>query len=87
MAGALYRYNNSGDYVAAVQDYAHRMRADPRAYAGYYDWQVIYARVDGAFLLPIGCPGRRPSGFSIDSKRQPSPGTRRSQLSAQRLVS
>lgn len=60
MAGALYRYNNSDDYVAAVQDYAQRMRADPRAYAGYYDWQVIYARVDGAFLLPVGYPRAAP---------------------------
>jgi membrane-bound lytic murein transglycosylase B len=60
MAGALYRYNNSDDYVAAVQDYAQRMRVDPRAYAGYYNWQVIYARADGAFLLPVGYPRIRP---------------------------
>jgi hypothetical protein len=57
---ALYRYNNSTDYVSAVQDYARRMRSDPRAYAGYYNWQVIYARVDGAFLLPVGYPRARP---------------------------
>jgi len=60
IAGALYHYNNSADYVAAVQDYAQRMRADPRAYDGYYDWQVIYARPDGAFVLPIGYPRVRP---------------------------
>jgi membrane-bound lytic murein transglycosylase B len=60
IAGALYHYNNSDDYVTAVQDYAQRMRADPRAYAGYYNWQVIYARVDGAFLLPVGYPRVRP---------------------------
>jgi hypothetical protein len=60
MAGALYRYNNSPDYVAAVKDYADRMRVDPRAYVGYYNWQVLYARVDGLFLLPVGYPRVRP---------------------------
>ncbi len=60
IASALYRYNNSTYYVAAVQDYARRMRSDPRAYAGYYNWQVIYAQADGAFLLPVGYPRARP---------------------------
>lgn len=60
MTTALYRYNNSAEYVAAVQDYARRMRADPRAYAGYYNWQVIYARDDGYFMLPVGYPRVRP---------------------------
>jgi membrane-bound lytic murein transglycosylase B len=60
MAGALYHYNNSPDYVAAVQDYAGRMRADPRAYEGYYTWQVLYARVGGLFILPVGYPRVRP---------------------------
>lgn len=56
MAAALYHYNNSTDYVAAVQDYARRMRADPRAYDGYYNWQVLYAKVGGLFILPVGYP-------------------------------
>jgi hypothetical protein len=60
MAGALYHYNNSPDYVAAVQDYAARMRADARAYDGYYNWQVLYARVGGVFILPVGYPHARP---------------------------
>jgi membrane-bound lytic murein transglycosylase B len=60
MANALYRYNNSTDYVAAVQDYANRMRADSRAYGGYYNWQVIYAKVGGEFILPVGYPRARP---------------------------
>jgi Transglycosylase SLT domain len=60
MASALYRYNNSADYVAAVQEYAGRMRADPRAYYGYYNWQVIYAREGSAFVLPAGYPKVRP---------------------------
>jgi membrane-bound lytic murein transglycosylase B len=60
MAAALYHYNNSTDYVAAVQDYAARMRADPRAYDGYYNWEVLYARVGGVFVLPVGYPRVRP---------------------------
>lgn len=60
MATALYHYNNSTDYVTAVVDYAGRMRADPRAYDGYYNWQVLYARVGRLFILPVGYPRVRP---------------------------
>ena len=60
MASALYHYNHSTDYVAAVQDYAGRMRKDPRAYDGYYNWQVLYALGRGAFILPVGYPQVRP---------------------------
>jgi soluble lytic murein transglycosylase-like protein len=35
-AQALYRYNPSGLYVAAVRRYAHRMRADPLAFYAFY---------------------------------------------------
>jgi hypothetical protein len=60
MAGALYRYNPSDDYVSAVEDYAARMRADARAYYGYYYWQVIYANLGGDVVLPVGYPETRP---------------------------
>jgi hypothetical protein len=60
MATALYHYNHSTDYVAAVQDYAGRMRKDPRAYDGYYNWQVLYARRRGVFILPVGYPQVQP---------------------------
>lgn len=56
IAGALYHYNPSQDYVAAVEDYAARIRADVRAYYGYYYWQVIFADVHGTFILPVGFP-------------------------------
>ena len=42
MAGALFAYNNSNRYVRAVTAYAEQMRADERAYLGYYHWQVYY---------------------------------------------
>jgi hypothetical protein len=60
MADALYHYNNSRAYVNAVREYAGRMRADPRAYDGYYYWQVVYARAGGAVVLPVGYPRARP---------------------------
>jgi len=38
---ALYAYNPSRYYVAAVLLYAKRMRADPRTFLEYYAWQVF----------------------------------------------
>lgn len=60
MDRAVYRYNLSNDYVRAVRSYAEHMRADPRAYRGYYHWQVLYRHVDGTLLLPHGYPRVRP---------------------------
>jgi len=42
MANALYHYNPSDRYVRAVTAYAEQMKADERAYLGYYYWQVYY---------------------------------------------
>jgi membrane-bound lytic murein transglycosylase B len=50
MARALYAYNPSRRYVRAVTAYAEQMRADRRAFLGYYQWQVYY----GDILLPEG---------------------------------
>jgi membrane-bound lytic murein transglycosylase B len=52
MARALYAYNPSRRYVRAVTAYAEQMRADRRAFLGYYQWQVYY----GDILLPEGYP-------------------------------
>jgi hypothetical protein len=60
MAAALYHYNNSLDYVHAVEDYAARMSSDPRAYYGYYYWQVLYVRAGALLILPVGYPRVRP---------------------------
>jgi Transglycosylase SLT domain len=54
MAGALYAYNPSRRYVRAVSAYASQLRADQRAFLGYYHWQVFY----GDTLLPEGYPDR-----------------------------
>jgi membrane-bound lytic murein transglycosylase B len=65
MANALYHYNNSFDYVHAVQDYAARMTADARAYYGYYYWQVLYSRAGGTVILPVGYPRARPVSLRL----------------------
>jgi membrane-bound lytic murein transglycosylase B len=54
MAGALYAYNPSRRYVRAVSAYASQLRANQRAFFGYYHWQVFY----GDTLLPEGYPSR-----------------------------
>jgi membrane-bound lytic murein transglycosylase B len=54
MAGALYAYNPSRRYVRAVSAYAGLVRANRRAFLGYYHWQVFY----GDILLPEGYPAR-----------------------------
>jgi hypothetical protein len=65
IAGALYHYNPSPDYVTAVTDYASRMRADPRAYDGYYYWQVVFAKTGSLVILPVGFPRVRPVPLRI----------------------
>jgi membrane-bound lytic murein transglycosylase B len=57
MAGALYAYNPSRRYVRAVSAYASQLRANRRAFLGYYHWQVFY----GDTLLPEGYPARPPT--------------------------
>jgi membrane-bound lytic murein transglycosylase B len=44
---ALYAYNPSPLYVDAVLRYARRMAADPRAFFGYYAWQVFVRTPSG----------------------------------------
>ncbi|HET8789490.1 MAG TPA: lytic transglycosylase domain-containing protein [Actinomycetes bacterium] len=56
MAAALYAYNPSRRYVRAVSAYASLLRANRRAFLGYYHWQVFY----GDTLLPEGYPARPP---------------------------
>jgi membrane-bound lytic murein transglycosylase B len=57
MAAALYAYNPSRRYVRAVSVYASQLRANQRAFLGYYHWQVFY----GDTLLPEGYPARPPT--------------------------
>ena len=51
---ALYRYNNSNQYVQAVHDYAAVIAADPAAFPAYHRWDVYYRTTAGDVILPIG---------------------------------
>jgi len=51
---ALFGYNNSDNYVAAVRAYAAVMALDERAYRGYHAWEVYYRSADGLVHLPVG---------------------------------
>jgi hypothetical protein len=51
---ALYAYNPSTNYVAAIKNYAGVIMGDPRAYDGYYAWQVYVTTTSGTMLLPEG---------------------------------
>jgi len=51
---AIFRYNNSGQYVSAVDDYAAVIASDPAGFAGYYRWDVYYNSTAGDVLLPVG---------------------------------
>jgi membrane-bound lytic murein transglycosylase B len=53
---ALFAYNHSTAYVRAVRRFAARMRADERAFATYYAWQV-FARTPAGVRRLTG-PGR-----------------------------
>lgn len=60
MSAALYRYNPSDLYVRAVSAYAGAMRRHDWAYAGLWQWRVLYRHVRGTYVLPVGYPDRRP---------------------------
>jgi membrane-bound lytic murein transglycosylase B len=46
-ARALYAYNPSPAYVAAVLGYVRQIRRDPRAYFAYHSWQVFVRTPSG----------------------------------------
>ena len=48
---ALYRYNPSPLYVDAVRRYARLMAASPRAFYGFYAWQVFVRTPEGSRRL------------------------------------
>jgi hypothetical protein len=51
---ALFAYNPSDDYVAAIEAYAGVITVDARAYDGYYAWQVYVTTTAGTRRLPEG---------------------------------
>jgi len=55
---ALYAYNPSPAYVAAVLGYAARIRRDPRAYFVYHSWQVFVRTPGGVRRITGPSPVR-----------------------------
>ena len=54
MDAALWGYNHSDRYVAAVKAYAEVMQHDERAFAGYHSWQVYFSSAVGVLRLHEG---------------------------------
>ena len=51
-------FGDASPYVAAMKGYGQVMLADPKAYDGYYQWQVYTKTTAGTFLLPEGYPAQ-----------------------------
>ncbi|HEX5861595.1 MAG TPA: lytic transglycosylase domain-containing protein, partial [Nocardioides sp.] len=57
---ALYGYNHSDAYVRGVTLLAELMERRPRAFDGYYHWQIYYLTRRGTILLPEGYRAEQP---------------------------
>ena len=57
---ALFRYNNSDRYVRGVTLLAKVMERRPRAFYGYYHWDIYYLTARGDVRLPVGYDRDRP---------------------------
>jgi len=55
---ALYSYNNHPAYVRGVTQLARVMQEEPRAYLGYYHWQIYYLSSMGDVVLRPGYVSR-----------------------------
>ena len=70
--GALWNYNHSTSYVNAIKDIAAVLALDPRAWGGYYRWEVYYVTTLGDVHLPVGyeTPERIPAADYIAAHPQ-----------------
>ena len=57
---ALFRYNNDTRYVRGVTLLAKVMERRPRAYYGYYHWDIYYLTARGDVRLPVGYDRDKP---------------------------
>ena len=57
---ALFRYNNSDHYVRGVTLLANVMERRPRAFYGYYHWDIYYLTARGDVRLPVGYDRDKP---------------------------
>lgn len=54
MDAAIFGYNHSDRYVAAVNAYAEAMQLDERAFVGYHAWEVYFSSSVGVLRLETG---------------------------------
>lgn len=54
MERAIWGYNNSDHYVAAVTSYAAVMAEDELAYRGYHAWEIFFLSTEGLIHIPVG---------------------------------
>jgi len=54
MHGALWGYNNSDAYVAAVTHYANLFRENRPAFLAAHSWEIHYSAAIGDLWLPVG---------------------------------
>ena len=57
---ALFRYNNDTRYVRGVTLLAKVMERRPRAFYGYYHWDIYYLTARGDVRLPVGYDRDKP---------------------------
>jgi membrane-bound lytic murein transglycosylase B len=60
IGSALFAYNRDVRYVRGVTRLARVMQRHPRAYLGYYHWDVYYLTTRGDVRLPVGYAETRP---------------------------
>jgi membrane-bound lytic murein transglycosylase B len=60
MAGSLWHYNPSENYVRAVREYARTMQRSRSAYRAFWHWRVFYRHARETYVLPVGYPKTRP---------------------------
>lgn len=71
MAGALFKYNPSDDYVTAVTAYARLLELEPRNLGAFRAWRVFYGTSSGPVLLPEGYDEAEPVPVAEFLARQP----------------
>lgn len=71
MAGALFKYNPSDNYVQAVTAYAKLLELEPRNLEPFRAWSVFYGTSSGAILLPEGYDESEPILVADYLARQP----------------
>ena len=59
--GAVYRYNNSYQYVRAIDQYATLIAQDPSAFAGFYRWRCTTSRSPVTSFCRSATPRPHPS--------------------------